>query len=325
MGRAHYTLLAQHRHHRLLRRGRGRGRAAGTGRARASRMRWPPWRRSRPPCSRPFAAIRCPSPCTPGAPPRPASPPRWPRRAGVTGSLDVHGGRGGLRPRDGRRARTGTAALATLGQVFHIAAMTVQEPRLLRPHLRRDRRRAGAAARRWASRRRTSSAIAGRHLRRGARRRRQRGAAHRRRGPLLAALRRGHRAPARQRATGGVCDPKRLADPLTRELMARIDLTRRPRARRRLSRPARGARVDPHRATAVSRGCCSPRARATPTRRSATPNWTTSSWNWPHRSAAARRRAPCSIGCGGSTPCAGSIRSARVAPELTCAPWPNST
>ena len=75
--------------------------------------------------------------------------------AGVTGSLDVHGGRGRLRPRDGRRPRLDRAhghARAGLPHRGH----DLQEPRLLRPHLRRDRRRAGAAPQHGHRRRRTS-------------------------------------------------------------------------------------------------------------------------------------------------------------------------
>ena len=65
-------------------------------------------------------------------------------REGVTGSLDVIEGEAGF----GRAMGDGPdwdKALATLGQRLPHHAHDLQEPRLLRPHLRRDRRRARAA------------------------------------------------------------------------------------------------------------------------------------------------------------------------------------
>ena len=81
-------------------------------------------RRSLPACSRRSAWTRCPSRCMRGAPRRPASPRRSPRREGVTGSLDVIEGECGLRPRDGRRPGLGASASRRLGKTSTSRRMT---------------------------------------------------------------------------------------------------------------------------------------------------------------------------------------------------------
>ena len=130
--------------------------------------------------------------------------------------------RGGLRPRDGRRTGLGPGARdARAGLPHH--ADDVQEPRLLRPHLRRDRRRARGAGE--------------------ARRRRARHRARERRHLPRRRLEVAHyeepRTPAEARfslkyvvasalAHGSVrlaaFEPARIEDALTRDLMRRVDV-----------------------------------------------------------------------------------------------------
>ena len=203
-------------------------------------------------------------------------------------------GRGGLRRARWATARTGTRRVATLGQGLQHHAHDVQEPRLLRPYLRRDRRRARAAEA-HEGRRARDRAHPRRQLPRGAGGRRLRAAAHAGRGALLAAS-----TWSRPRSRTAACaSPPSSRRGSNDPAHARADGEDRRRdrsgARRRFPGAARRARVAIARATAGARSSCSRRASATRTRRSRTRSSTTSTSSSRCRcSGEARARRRCS-------------------------------
>ena len=187
-------------------------------------------------------------------------------REGVTGSLDVMARR--LRPRDGRQPGLGARPRhARQGLPHH--AHDVQEPRLLRPHLRRDRRRARAEEAHEAQAARTSSRSRSPPTRPGSR------SAHYEKPRTPAEGRFSLKYVVATALTHGsvrlaAFEPERLARSGNR---APDEEDHRSRSTRELDAAfpaqARSARRDPARAAGARSGC-SRRASAIPTRRSPT-------------------------------------------------------